>query len=317
MNQHLSLRKINNSPNSELDYVDRLNHDRRISIDGQKYELHNSIFEDFISIRLNDTQTKVEIHNCEFKKGLSLSWKGNVEPKDYSIFIYKSDINRHLSLVAFDTRKKVSLDFCRVDKLFLSGQSKEVDLYGCQVDNLCLENENCEALKIEKTFIQDYTLNAIKVGTFETDAKELVITNYSRFKTQHGQTARDVSYIYHKLVLSAANSISETRKINYEIAKATSAKYLIVFGYFFNPLYVFFWMVGIIILFSLLYVLLLGETYEKSIYFSIYTFLTIGFGDISDEKHTLIKSVLVFLEGFLGITYCAVFLTSIINSSKK
>jgi hypothetical protein len=219
--------------------------------------------------------------------------------------------------VAFDAKKKVGIDLCNINELFLSGESEEVDLYGSSINKICLENENIEKLKIEKTSINHYTLNRIGVKNIDIDTTKLVITDSKRFGTQHGQTIEDVSYLYHKMVLPASRSITETRKINYEIAKATSSKYLILFGYFFNPLYVFLWMIAFILAFSILYYLLLEETFIRSIYFSIYTFLTIGFGDIAADKHIFIKSILVFSEGFIGITYCAVFLTSIINSSKK
>jgi hypothetical protein len=148
-------------------------------------------------------------------------------------------------------------------------------------------------------------------------SKQLAITDYKRFISQEEQSIKDVSEEYHNLVIKACKSIEEKRKINYQIAKATSSKYLILFGYFFNPLYVFLWMIAFILAFSILYYLFLDETFVRSIYFSIYTFLTIGFGDIAADKHIFIKSILVFSEGFIGITYCAVFLTSIINSSKK
>lgn len=311
----LELRKQNVCPNTQDDYMDFLV--RRIGLKDEKYVLENQIYDEAIVINLRDKQNKIEIRNCEFKKGLFMRWDGKTLPTDYRIFIYQSDIKGELSLVAFDIKKDVSIDLSRIDKIFLSGISEEINLFGNEIGKLYLEDEKCKRLKIEKTIIQQYALYKVDATEFEMDAKELVITDYKRFISQNGLTALDVSYIYHKLVLKLSKSISETRKINYEIAKATSSKYLILFGYFFNPLYVFYWMIAFIALFSILYFLLLGETIERSIYFSIYTFLTIGFGDIAENSHVLLKAILVFIEGFLGITYCAVFLTSIINSSKK
>lgn|GEM_PF-4678502 len=313
--EHKELRKQSVCPNNQEDYLDFSV--RRIGVKGKKYELINQIFDEEIAINLTDNQTKIEINNCEFKKGLFIRWEGDAIPKSYSIFIYKSEVNGNLSLVSVDIKKDVIIDLSEINKLYLSGISEEINFYGNIIEKLYLEDEKCESLRIEKTTIKQYALYKVDIKEIEIDRKDLVITDYKRFISQNGLTILDVSYIYHKLVLPLSKSISETRKINYEIAKATSSKYLILFGYFFNPIYVFYWMIVIIALFSVLYFLLLGETLEKSIYFSIYTFLTIGFGDIAENNHVLLKAILVFIEGFLGITYCAVFLTSIINSSKK
>ncbi len=316
MDLRKEIREISVCPNSKEDN-DYLKLGRDIKSSETIFKLHNKIFNEFIRINLNEQQFKIEIINCEFKNGLSISWASTTTPHDYCFSIYHSEIKDGLTLASFELTKTVQIDFTEIGKLLFIGKSESISLYGCEIYQLFMKDEQCEKLLIEKTKIRHYALKKIDIKEVDIDTKELAIKDYNRFISQEEQTVADVSEIYHRLVLRIPKSIGETRKINYEIAKATSSKYLILFGYFFNPLYVFYWMLVIIAVFSLLYCFLLNQTIENSIYSSIYTFLTIGFSDIADNSHVLVKSILVFLEGFLGITYCAVFLTSIINSSKK
>ncbi|HXD93868.1 MAG TPA: hypothetical protein VNX01_11695, partial [Bacteroidia bacterium] len=197
--QHVELRKQSVCPNSQEDYMDFMV--RRIATTGEKYALINKIYDDVIAINLKDNQTKIEINNCEFKKGFFIRWEGNALPKDYHIFIYKSEVKGNLVLTTVDIKKDVIIDLCTINKLSLSGISEEINLYGNTVDELYIENEKCKRLKIENTIIQQYALYKVDVTEFEIDTKDLVITDYKRFISQNGLTALDVSYIYHKLVL--------------------------------------------------------------------------------------------------------------------
>ena len=310
------LRILNQCPNTKEDYMDLLNI-RRISMLRATYFLKDKIFNETIAITLVDNQSKIEIHNCEFREGLFIRWEGKTEPKDYGFFVYKSEIKKSCNLTSYDIKKNIAIDLTRIEKLFISGRSERIDFFGSEIGILEIENEKCETLQFEQTSVSKYSLSNLNISQFSTDKKSIAITDYSKFILKSNQTISDVSEIYHKLVLQAARSIEEKRKVNYEIAKATSSNYLVLFGYFYNPKHVFYWMLGIISLFSVLYWLILGEGFDKAVYFSIYTFLTIGFGDIGQESQVLIKSILVFIEGFLGILYCSVFLASIINSSKK
>lgn len=315
MDSAKELRKNSPCPNSKDDYMDFTI--RRVSLDGLTYWLKDSIFNETIAISLREKQCKIEIHNCEFKNGLLIRWDGKTEPKDYSIFLYKCEVHKACNLTSFDLKKKVAIDLSKIETLFLSGESERIDFFGSAIGKLDMESEKCDLMHIEKTKISQYKLNDLKVADFKTDEKKLAITDYSKFIPSSTQTISDVSEIYHKLVLQAVSSIEEKRKVNYELAKATSSKYLIPFGYFYHPLHVFYWMLGIITFFSILYWAVLGIAFDKAAYFSIYTFLTIGFGDVSESSSLFLKSILVFCEGFLGILYCSVFLASIINSSKK
>jgi hypothetical protein len=314
MNQEVA-RVLSECESTGDDYMDF--NIRRISIKGKRYELKNKIFETPIAINLYEGQEKIVIENCEFKKGFFLRSMGKEGVLKYDIFIFRSTILGECSFAAFEEPKTVSIDTCKIKKVNLIGKSNKIEIYRSEITTLYLENEECEYLTIDNSIIEKFSLFRIKIKDVNIDNTELAISDYNRFIPSFGQDKKDVSEIYHKLVLRCSNSINESRKINYELSKATSSKYLVLFGYFFNPFYVFYWMLGIISVFSVLYWLILNESIEKSIYFSIYTFLTIGFGDIAGEHHLFLKSILVFFEGFLGILYCAVFLTTIINSSKK
>lgn len=297
------------------DYMDF--NTRRISMKGKHYELKNKIFKTPIAINLYEGQEKIIIENCEFERGFYIRTMSRDGVIKLDMFLFKSKISGDCSFHASEEPKTISIDTCEIEKVNFIGKSNKIEIYKSKIKNLYLENEECESLNISESDIENYAFYKIKIKEVSIDSKDLVILDQNRFQTSFGQNKNEVSEIYHRLVLRCSRSIQESRKINYQLAKATSSKYLILFGYFFNPLYVFFWMLGIISFFSVLYWLILSVSIDKAVYFSIYTFLTIGFGDIGADNNVLLKSILVFCEGFLGILYCSVFLASIINSSKK
>jgi hypothetical protein len=309
-------RVISECESSADDYMDF--NTRRISMKGKCYELKNKIFKTPIAINLYEGQEKIIIENCEFEKGFYIRTMSRDGVIKLDVFLFKSKVSGECSFPAFEESKIISIDTCEMEKVNFIGKSNKIEIYQSRIKSLYLENEDCESLSISASNIEKYALYRIKIKEVNIDSKDLAIIDYNRFQTSFGQNKNEVSEIYHRLVLRCSRSIQESRKINYQLAKATSSKYLILFGYFFNPLHVFFWMLGIISFFSILYWLILCVSFDKAIYFSIYTFLTIGFGDIGTvDNHLIVKSVLVFCEGFLGILYCSVFLASIINSSKK
>lgn len=311
--EDLASRKISAPVNTKEDYLDY--EIRRLFPINGKHELENKIFENTVALCLTDITISIVIKNCEFKKGLFIRF--GKEDKDYTIFMYKCNIGEEFSFPTFEAKNDISIDTCIINTLNITGKSNKIDLYGSKINLLSIENAKCESLNILKTEINKYALYKFNPIEVEFDTDNLAISDYSRFVKSNGQTDKQVSEIYHRMVLKAAKSIKSTSEINYELTKSTSHWTAFLFGYFHKPLYVVLWMIAIVFLFSIIYFLLWDVDYSKSLYFSVYTFLTIGFGDLEGIKDSFLRTFLVFSEGLLGILYTATLLTSIMNSSRK
>ena len=306
------LRIISEPENTNVDYLD--DEIRRLFPINGKHEYENKVFENTVAICLTDIPISITIKNCEFKKDLFIRF--GKEDKDYTLFIYKCNIVGEFSTPSFEAKNDIAIDTCVIEKFNITGKSNRIDLYGSKINLLAIENEKCESFNVLKSEIKKYALYKFNPNEVEFDTDDLAISDYKRFDTSFNQTERQVSELYHRIVLKTAKSIKSTREINYELTKATSNWTGFLFGYFYKPLYVVIWMTAIVFLFSMIYELAWSMGYDKSLYFSVYTFLTIGFGDIATEV-SMLKTILVFIEGMLGIVYTAALLTSIINSSKK
>lgn len=309
------LRRISEPVNTKEDYLD--GEIRRLFPKNGKHEYENLIFEEVIALCLIDNPISIEIKNCEFKKSVFIrSNKITSLDYDYKLYFYKCNINEELSLPSFEAKNDIAIDTCIINTLNITGKSNRIDLYGSTINLLSIENEKCESFNVLKSEINKYALYKFNPTEVEFDTDNLAINDYKRFEKSFDQTERQVSELYHRMVLKSAKSIKSTREINYELTKATSNWTGFLFGYFYKPFYVVLWMIAIVLLFSMIYNLAWNLEYNKSLYFSVYTFLTIGFGDIGTEV-SMLKTILVFTEGMSGIVYTAALLTSIINSSKK
>lgn len=299
--------------NTNLDYMDF--DIRRIFTQNGKHEFENQIFEEKIGICLTENATKISIKNCNFKQGFFIR---NVEEHDfdYSIYIYKSDITNDASIAKFESKSDISIDCCMIDNLYISGKRGKIDFYGSEVGILDMEYTNFELFRVELTNISKYSLLSFNPTAVFFDTDNLAISDSSRFLPKSNQTLKQVSEIYHRAVIKSANSIKSATEINYQLTRATSDWKSIPFGYFYKPFTIVLWMSSIIIVFSILYWLTLGVDYENALYFSVYTFLTIGFGDLGNSN-LMLKTLFVFIEGLLGIVYVSALLISIMNSSRK
>ena len=276
--------------------------------------LENLIFDEPISIYLKDKPLSITILNCEFKKDLYIR-RGEKEV-DYFIFIYKTNIANSLHANSFDANNKISIYTSLINTFSISGKADKIDVFGSQIETVSLENLKCELCRIERTDITNYSLFNFSSNDVEFDTDKLAISGYSRFIPKEKQSRKQVSEIYHRFVLKGAKSVKATSEINYQLMKATTNWTGVFFGYFYKPVHVILWIIAIVFAYSFVYWITFESTYNDSLYFSVYTFLTIGFGDMNTEV-TYLKTALVFSEGLLGILYAAVLLTSIINSSKK
>ncbi|PXY41844.1 hypothetical protein DMB65_04575 [Flavobacterium cheongpyeongense] len=304
------------SQNNHSDYID--NDIRRIFEADGKHEYENKIFNETVALCLPDTKVKIIIRNCDFKKGLVVRRTDAGSDKEYSIHIYKTNIPNKLVLPSWDACNKIDIDTCKVDKLYVTGKNKKISFYSSTLSEFHAEYGRCKLFKVENSAIEKFSLFKFESSKVEFDTDDLAIRDKKRFITRTAQTFDEVSEIYHKLVLKSAKSIKAKRQINYQLSKATSNWTSLIFGYFFKPLYVIYWMIGVVIVYAGLYHLLLHINFVQALYFSAYTFLTIGFSDVGQlSDASIAKAILIFTEGLFGITYCAAFLTSIINSSKK
>jgi hypothetical protein len=310
-NSDISLRTIDLCSGSTHDYIDI--DIRRIFTQNKNHYFENKIFEELIALCLTDDNTKITIKNCDFKKGVFIRQSDKFD-FSYSIFIYKTNITNGVNLSHIDSN--IDIDNCIIDNLYISGKRGTITLYASTIDKLDAEYINCDSFRVEQTEIKKYSLYKFNPVEVIFDNDDLAISDYKRFMPKTNQTVKQVSEIYHRAVLKSANSIKSASNINYQLTKATSDWRAMPFGYFYKPVEVVIWMTSIVFLFSLVYHLLLNIAYDEALYFSVYTFLTIGFGD-QGSQHLLTKTILVYAEGLLGIVYGAALLTSIINSSRK
>ena len=309
----INKRNLFKSPNSVSDYLtDEI---RRIFPIDDNINLRNSAFEEPIVLCLDKGSVKITIENCYFKNGLFI--RRGLQGVDYTMFIFKTNICDMLAITSVNYAVcTVNIDTCQIDKVFISDRIEKIDLFASKIEVLSMQNLKGNIFRLEQTKIRKYNLASCNFNEVEIDTDNLAISDYSRFINTGNHTKKQVSELYHRFVLKAAKSIKSVTEINYELTKATSNWTSFLFGYFFKPLQVILWIIGIIIFYSGIYKFVFDVCYNKALYFSVYTFLTIGFSDIGNPD-SLLKTVLVFSEGLLGVLYSAVLLTSIINSSKK
>lgn len=301
------------SPNTSLDYIKDGSY-RKIIAKNDTIIFRDKIFNERTGITLETNNTHIEIKNCEFKKGFFLNRGKN--DYNYKIFIYKSNFSHSLTLNTYDARNNVSIDTSIITEIFLSGKSDKIDFYKTKVTLLHLESLRCDSYTMIDSEVNFYSLYKFTSDEVEFDTENIAISDYSRFKTHAGQTKKEVSEIYHKFALKGVKSLKSSNSVHYQLTKATSTTAALFFGYFYKPFNIVFWILIIVLVYANLYYFILHMEPLDSLYFSSYTFLTIGYNDVKPEI-SLIKTILIFSEGLLGIVYAAALLTSIINTSKK
>jgi hypothetical protein len=311
--EELDKRTVSVIPVSHSDYLDTGGY-RRIFPDGGTIKFENKIFNETVGICLKEEKLSIEIINCEFKKGLFIR-RGEIDV-DYSIFIFKSEINDALVLHSFDAKNKISIDTSTVSTITVSGKSEKIDFFNSQVDTLVFEFLKCDRFNSERSDLIKFSLYKFTALEVDFDTDNIAISDYSRFIERSDQSKKQTSEIYHRFALKAVKTIKASRAVNYQLTKSTMNWVGIFFGYFYKPIHIILWILCIVIVYGVLYWLLFDKELIVSIYFSSYTFLTIGYGEIESSSGVL-KTILVFSEGLLGITYAAALLTSIINFTKK
>lgn len=309
----LAKRIVSTSPiSSHNDYIDEGY--RRIFPEGQIIEFENKIFNEAIGICLKNEELSIRIINCEFRKGLFVR-RGDIDV-DYNIRIFKTKISKDLVLHSFDAKNIISIDTSIISSIIVSGESEKIDFFNSQIDKLTFEFLRCNKFNSVRSDLGKFSLykfNAIEVD-FDNDS--IAISDYSRFIDRSDQSKKQTSEVYHRFVLKAVKTIKASREVNYQLTKSTMSWIGVFFGYFFRPLQVILWMLFIVMLYGILYWIFFDKELTNSIYFSAYTFLTIGYGDL-ESSYGIIKTILIFSEGLLGITYAAALLTSIMNYAKK
>jgi|WetSurMetagenome_2_1015567.scaffolds.fasta_scaffold52298_2 hypothetical protein len=305
-------RKIFPSPESHLDFFDVS--DRRIYPVGEELFLEDKIFEEPIALCLNDSANSINIRNCEFRNG---AWVRNLDSKkEISIILYKSNIIKNFSVSPHGIIKTLCIDTSTVDQLSISGRSNEIDIYASEINWIIFEGLKNDILIVEKTKIEKYSMIEFQSSYVNYDTDDLAIKDYNKFICIYNQNKKSVSENYHRIVLKSAKSLKSKTEINYQLSKATSSPLLSLFGYFYRPKRIVLFMMSIVFLYSILYYFFFGFSFDKSIYFSVITFLTIGYGDI-DQNYSMLRTVLIFSEGLSGMIYSASLLISIMNSFKK
>lgn len=256
----------------------------------------------------------INIINCEFKQGLFVR-RGEIDV-DYNIFIFKSKLSDDLVLHSFDAKNKISIDTSIISGIVVSGKSEKIDFFNSRIDILTFEFLRCDKFNSERSDLGKFSLYKFNTIEVDFDNDNIAISDYSRFIERSDQSKKQTSEVYHRFVLKAVKTIKASREVNYQLTISTMSWIGIFFGYFFKPLQIIAWMLCAVIIYGFIYWILFDKELINSIYFSAYTFLTIGYGDL-DSNYGIIKTILIFSEGLLGITYAAALLTSIINYAKK
>jgi len=306
-------RTVSISPNNNLDYL--TDGYRRIFPEDNAINLEDLIFEEHIALCLTDYSVEITIRNCWFKKGLNVR-RGGEQDKDYRFFAYKTEIDDSLSLPSHDNKNEIAIDTCKLNTLFLTGRSTKLDIYKSSIVIFSVEYFRCDEIIINSTKIHKFKLYDFSHGIVSFDTDKLVVSDYDRFVLSWNQTKREVSEIYHRFVLKSSKSIKSNNDINYQLSKSTSYRIMLIFGYFYSPLQVLFWMLVWITFFGLIYIPVFGKPFSDTLFTSGYTFLTIGFFE-SKCPRTFIETAFMLTEGVLGLVYTATLLVSITNLSKK
>ena len=306
-------RQISVCASNTLDYLD--NDIRRVFPNGSDLTLEDTIFEEQIALCLTDISVKIKIINCAFKKGVFIR-RGSID-KNYTLFIYKSEVTDSLSLLTHDNSNEISIDTCKLNELFLAGKSSKIDLYNVKINTLIVEHLKSDEISISKAKVLKFKLYDFTHNQVRFDTDKLAISDYSKFITTSGQTQKEVSEIYHRFVLKAAKSIKSNSQINYELTKSTSSWLAFIFGYFYKPLQVILWMLLFIVLFATVFACKYDLNFIDALFQSALTFLTIGFFKTNAANVSIIDTFLMLSEGIIGMIYTATLLTSIINSTRK
>jgi hypothetical protein len=215
-----------------------------------------------------------------------------------------------------DPKSVLSIDKSRVGKVFVSGVFSLVDVFMSSHQLFQAEGFDTQRLKFEKAHIDKLALFYVRAATVFCDDPEIAIQDWKRFKPLTGQVIKDVAEQYHALMLPATSTLQSNVAVRYQLARATSHPVAGLFGYFYRPLVVIRNIALTVILFGIMYAIILRISLDKALFFSVYTFFTIGYGDL-DKGPILIKTLLVFAEALAGVLYAAALLVSIMNSTRK
>lgn len=303
-------RTVSVCPESRKDYMD-MEHRRIYATEGI-LELADAIYNEPVLLSTNDKLTKFRVRNCEFKNGLHIRAVG-LNSTIY-LTVFESKVSGTVGM-ASDQAGYLSIDNSEVGTVFISGRLERIDLYGSTIGLFQTEGLVCKNLRVEKTFIQQYGLYKFRCEYVEFDTDDLAISDWSRFKAIDNLSVRRCAEEYHLLALQSSRTIRSNVDIRYQLAKATSYKAALVFGYFHKPWHIIGWMSVVIFIYGLLYTLLLSIDFSKAIFFSVFTFFTIGYEKAVEASW--LQTVLVYSEVVLGVVYSAALLISIMNATRK
>jgi hypothetical protein len=82
-------------------------------------------------------------------------------------------------------------------------------------------------------------------------------------------------------------TISSNVAIRYQLAKATSHWTMLFFGYFYRPLAIIGWMTVVIVAWGVAYSVVFSKSLIEAVFFSVYTFFTIGYGTCGPDRTTM------------------------------
>lgn len=288
---------------------------RRIYPSNNDY-LKNKIFEEAICIYLRNGFDNLIISNCRFKEGLSIKF-AEEKAFDFKLLIINSNIAGNCSIDSSEAENEIDIDCSLIEKLLVTGTSRKIYFFKSIVENLTLEFLDCERFISELSEFYKYSLHRFTANQVKFDTDKLAISDYGKFSERIGQTKEETSEIYHNFVLKAATKVAISQEIKYQLAKATSSKVGFLFGYFYKPINVVLWMILLVFLYSLGYTFFFNKPFLDAFYFSVITFLTIGYSNTLNITPSYPLILMIFSEGLLGIVYAAALITTIVNSSRK
>lgn len=263
--------------------------------------------------------SKINISNCEFKKGLivRLDYDETIE----SIFVFKCDIANYLKLFGSDhhcnkVENSIDIDSCIIDKIeTIQIETKAVNIYQSNTNELIIEANIIHKLIIEKSNIgillehgNDIKIIDIHAGCFEQYGiipKRIFSTLTKRYSNK--ENARDASLRTIDLLLKNSNITypsHETSSLFYERNRVQtksllSRAILWLFGYFQSPMR---YLSSAIILYSFIVLLLGIASLYSGIHIAGQDILQLAFNAFIGSSHMSTYTSDYLLNGILSVS---------------
>ncbi|WP_281558201.1 potassium channel family protein [Thalassomonas sp. RHCl1] len=269
-------------------------------------------------LAIRDSDITINIQNSELKKFIISKCK--IE----NLFVFRTFIDRAFD-ISHATLKKNG--YLKIDELLHSGsgridfedikgrvQLSEVNLSNTTVNIATMTERNYEPFYVKQGNSVDYSSTLMNFNILHTWAKNCEEKKYSL----------DIEFIIGKLSRQRAQNENDKKSgvakwfnklIRYPLHWVIYEKAL---GYFCKWQNILFTILSTITIFAVIYLFSFKDTTPvKSLYFSLITFTTVGYGDISPEKDNSLLMLTAGIEGLLGVILISFLTVTIVRRYVK